>query len=232
MNKLSIIIPAYNEDKTILKVIARIKKVKINNIVKEIIIVDDSSADNTKNILKDLKGKSIKIFFHKKNLGKGAAIRTGLIKSTGDIIIIQDADLEYNPEEYRRLLKPIMEKKSKVVYGSRLAAIRKDIKNMYKLHYIGNIFLTLMTNLLYGAKITDMETGYKVFRKEVIKKIKLRANRFDFEPEITAKILKKGYKIYEVPINFVGRKFEQGKKITWIDGIKATYYLMKYRFVD
>ena len=134
--------------------------------------------------------------------------------------------------DYGKLLKPIIGKKAKVVYGSRLNALRKDMKNIYKLHYMGNLFLTFMTNLLYGAKITDMETGYKVFRKEVIKGIRLRANRFDFEPEITSKILKKGYKIYEVPISFAGRKFEEGKKITWLDGIKAAYYLLKYRFFD
>ena len=231
MPKLSVIIPAYNEEKTILEVIERVKKSKISY-AKEIIIVDDFSTDNTENILKKIKGKSVKIFYHKKNMGKGAAIRTGIRNSTGDVILIQDADLEYNPDEYKNLLKPVMEGKAMVVYGSRLEAIRKNIKNMYKLHYIGNLFLTLATNLLYGAKISDMETGYKVFRKEVIKNIDLRANRFDFEPEITAKILKKGYKIYEVPISFVGRKFEEGKKITWVDGVKAVYYLVKYRFVD
>ena len=230
--KLSIIIPAFNERKTILKVINKVKKVKLNNVKKEIIIIDDFSKDNTKEILTKLKNKNIKIFFHQKNQGKGAAIRTGLKHATGDVILIQDADLEYNPEEYPRLLKPIIENKTKVVYGSRLEAIRKNLKNMYKLHYIGNLFLTIMTNILYGTKITDMETGYKVFRKEVIKGMKLRAKRFDFEPEITAKILKKGYKIKEVPIDFVGRKFKEGKKITWRDGIKALYYLVKYRFVD
>ena len=231
MPKLSVIIPAYNEENTILEVIERVKKAKISY-AKEIIIVDDFSTDKTTDILKKIKGKSVKIFYHKKNMGKGAAIRTGIRNSTGDVILIQDADLEYNPDEYKNLLKPIMEGKAMVVYGSRLEAIRKNIKNMYKLHYIGNLFLTLATNLLYGAKISDMETGYKVFRKEVIKNIDLRANRFDFEPEITAKILKKGYKIYEVPISFAGRKFEEGKKITWVDGVKAVYYLVKYRFAD
>ena len=232
MAKLSVIIPVYNEKRTVLKVIDKVKKVNINNVVKEMIVVDDFSTDGTRDILKKINSRSIRIFFHKKNMGKGAAIKTGLKHASGGIILIQDADLEYNPEEYKKLLKPIINNKAEVVYGSRLEAIRKDIKNMYKLHYIGNLFLTLMTNLLYGAKITDMETGYKVFRKEVIKKINLRANRFDFEPEITAKMLKNGYKIHEVPISFAGRKFEQGKKITWIDGVKAAYYLIKYRFVD
>lgn len=231
MTKLSIIVPVCNEEKTISEVIERAKKTKINY-AKEIIIVDDFSTDNTRNILNKIKDKSVKILYHTKNMGKGAAIRTGLKNSTGEIILIQDADLEYNPDEYKKLLKPITENKAKVVYGSRVEAIRKNIKNMYKLHYIGNLFLTLITNVLYGTKITDMETGYKVFRKEVIKSINLKANRFDFEPEITAKILRKGYKIYEVPISFVGRKFEEGKKITWVDGVKAAYYLIKYRFVD
>lgn len=232
MEKLSIIIPVYNEEKTISKVVEKAKEKKIGNIAKEIIIVDDFSTDSTKKILKKIRSSSIKIFYHKKNMGKGAAIRTGLKNSTGGIILIQDADLEYNPNDYGKLLKPIIDKKTEVVYGSRLNALRKDIKNIYKLHYMGNLFLTLMTNLLYGAKITDMETGYKVFRREVIKGINLRANRFDFEPEVTSKILKRGYKIYEVPISFAGRKFEEGKKITWVDGVKAAYYLLKYRFFD
>lgn len=232
MIKLSVIIPVYNEERTISDVINEVKKVKIKGIAKEMIVVDDSSTDNTKSILKKIKDKSIKIFYHKKNMGKGAAIKTGLKNSTGDIILIQDADLEYNPDEYEKLLKPIIEDKAKVVYGSRLDSIRKNIKSMYKLHYIGNLFLTLITNLLYGAKITDMETGYKVFRREVIKDINLKANRFDFEPEITVKILKKGYKIYELPIGFNARKFHEGKKITWVDGVKAVYCLIKYRFFD
>jgi len=224
--------PVYNEEKTILKIINKVKNVKIKNITKEIIIVDDFSTDNTRKILSKLKDRSIKVIYHQKNRGKGSAIRTALKHVTGDLITIQDADLEYDPAEYQRLLKPIIEGKTKVVYGSRLETIRKNLRNMYKLHYIGNAFLTLMTNVLYGTKITDMETCYKVFRKEVIKDIKLRAKRFDFEPEITAKILKKGYRITEIPIGFVGRTFSEGKKITWKDGIKALFYLVKYRFTD
>ncbi|MBI2135315.1 glycosyltransferase family 2 protein [Candidatus Woesearchaeota archaeon] len=230
--KLSIIIPAYNEEKTILKVINKVKSQRIGKITKEIIVVDDFSQDRTREILSRIKSKGIKIFFHRKNMGKGAAIRTGLQHAAGDIMLIQDADLEYSPKEYPGLLKPIIKNEAKVVYGSRLESIRKNLKNMYKLHYFGNVFLTVMTNVLYGARITDMETGYKVFRKEVIEGMKLKARRFDFEPEITSKILKRGYRIKEIPIDFMGRKFSEGKKITWVDGLKALYYLIKYRFVD
>ena len=231
MLKLSIIMPVFNEQATIRKVIENVNNAKIE-LSKEIVIVDDCSNDGTKDILRKINDSSVKIFFHQKNMGKGTAIRTGLKNATGDILLIQDADLEYNPAEYKKLLLPIIEGKTKVVYGSRIESIRKNIKNMNKVHYLGNQFLTFATNMIYGAKITDMETGYKVFSREVIEKIKLRARRFDFEPEITAKILKNGYKIYEVPIDFKARKFNEGKKITFIDGIKAFYYLLKYRFVD
>jgi len=232
MAKLSVIIPVYNEENTIKIVIEKVKKVKLKGILKEIIIVDNFSEDNTRSILKNLNDRSLKIFYHKRNMGKGASIKTGLKNSSGDIIIIQDADLEYDPKDYGKLLKPIVENMASVVYGSRIGATRDNPKNMHKFYYIGNLFLTSMTNLLYGAKITDMATGYKVFKKEVVKGINLRASGFDFDTEITAKILKKGYKIYEVPISFVGRSFAEGKKITWVDGVKAAYYLLKYRFVD
>ncbi|MBS3101224.1 glycosyltransferase family 2 protein [Candidatus Woesearchaeota archaeon] len=231
MPKLSVIVPVYNEEKTIARVIEEVKNTKIKGMAKEIIVVDDFSTDGTSGILKKAKGR-IKIFCHKKNMGKGAAVKTGINNSTGDIILIQDADLEYSPKEYGRLLEPIIKGNADVVYGSRINAIRKNLKKMYKLHYIGNVLLTLLTNLLYNANITDMETGYKVFRKEALNDINLRARRFDFEPEITAKLLKKGYKIHEVPINFFGRKFSEGKKITWIDGVKAIFYLIRYRFAD
>lgn len=226
--KLSIIIPVYNEKNTILEVLNKIKIVDIGNIEKEIIIVDDFSTDGTREILKYLKNSNV--YYHDKNKGKGSAIITGLQHMTGDTILIQDADLEYNPDEYTSLLKPILENKTKVVYGSRLLGQHKD---MYFMHKIGNKILSLITSILYGKKISDMETGYKVFKKEVIDGMKLNATRFDFEPEITAKILKKGYKIYEIPIDFVNpRKFSEGKKITWKDGVRGIYYLIKYRFVN
>ena len=236
MARLSILIPVYNEEKTIVKVIDEVDKVKINNVEKEIIVVDDCSTDKTRDILKKIKNKSVKIFYHNKNMGKGSAIRTALENSTGGIISIQDADLEYEPRYIAKLVKPILEGKSDVVYGSRflgkkLIFFGKE-KTILPSHWIGNRFLTLFTNLLYNGKITDMETGCKVFRKNVIKGINLKATRFDIEPEITAKILKRGFKIKEIPIDFNPRTSEEGKKITWIDGIKAAYYLLKYRIFD
>ena len=247
--KLSIIIPVYSEEKTITEVINRVVKVSLNNIKKEIIVVDDFSIDKTREILKKIKSsknlknflghkksqsdffvnRNIKIFYHKKNMGKGSAIRTALEHTTGDIILIQDADLEYKPEEYPKLIKPILDKKTKVVYGTRFT---KQHQPKYLFYYIGNLFLTFITNLVYNSNIRDMETCYKVFTKDVIKNIKLKARRFDFEPEITAKILKKHHKIYEVPITYKCRDIKEGKKITWRDGLKAIYYLIKYRFVD
>ena len=222
--KLSIIIPVYNEEKTILSLLERVKKVNIGKIQKEIIIIDDCSIDKTKDLIKNL--KDIKILYHKKNLGKGAVIRTGLSVATGDIIIIQDADLEYYPEEYPKLLKPLLENKSKVVYGSRFLNKHKP---KYKIYYLGNKFLTFLINLFYNSKITDMETCYKVFKKDVIKNIKLESNDFGIEPEITSKLLKNKYKIYEVPIKYKSRDFKEGKKINWKDGLKAIYYIIKYK---
>jgi glycosyltransferase involved in cell wall biosynthesis len=230
--KLSIIIPVFNEEKTVIQIIGKVKSVSLADIIKEMIIVDDFSTDGTKNILSKLNDSSLKILFHQKNMGKGSAVRTGLKHATGDIILIQDADMEYDPEEYKKLLPPIIKGAASVVYGSRLKAIKKDLKNMYKLHYLGNKGLTLITNMLFFSNLTDMETCYKVFKRGVLDGITLKATRFDLEPEITAKILKKGYNITEVPINFRGRNFDEGKKITWRDGIKAIYYLIKYRFTD
>jgi len=230
MTTLSIVIPIYNEEKTLLTILKAVEAVKLPGIKKQIILVDDCSRDGTRDILKKLeKKKKYTILYHKKNRGKGAALRTGFKFARGDIIMIQDADLEYDPKDYPALLKPIVDGKAKVVYGSRLMGLKK---HMYSLHYVGNTALTLCTNLLFGANITDMETCYKVFRREVLEGMNLRARKFDFEPEITAKILKKGYTIYEVPIHFYARSFEEGKKITWRDGLVHLYYLCKYRFVN
>ena len=230
--KLSIIIPVYNEEKTIGKIVNKVEKVNLEKIKKELIIVNDASKDNTNNILKKLvkKYKNIRVFSHKVNQGKGAAIRTGLKYFTGEIIVIQDGDLEYNPEDFKILIKPLIEKKAKVVYGSRLLGEERGFN--VPLHYIGNRILSLITRILYFKRITDMETCYKMMTKDVIKSIKLKAKRFEFEPEITAKIIKKGYKIIEIPIIYNCRSFQEGKKITWKDGIKALYYLLKYRFFD
>ena len=201
--KISIIVPVYNEEKTVSQILERIKKVKLS-IEKEIIVIDDSSTDNTLTHLQ--KQKNIILISHEENKGKGAAIKSGLERATGDIILIQDADLEYDPEDYPKLIKPILENKFYVVYGSRF--INKKFKVVGKnrtilpIHLLGNKVLSLIASRLYGQKLTDMETCYKVFKKEVIKDIHIKSNRFEFEPEITSKILKKGYKIKEIPINY------------------------------
>ncbi len=224
--------PVYNEAQTIHQIIKRIEAVNLGDVDKELIIVDDFSKDGTREALKELSQNSPhKFYFHSRNMGKGAALRTALTYATGDIIIIQDADLEYDPAEYAELIKPILEGRADVVYGSRLTG-GKVARAFNFWHYIGNKFLTLITNLLYNSILSDMETCYKVFRADVIKNIQIKSNRFDFEPEVTAKILKRKHKLYEMPISYYGRDFSEGKKITWRDGISAIWALIKYRFVD
>jgi glycosyltransferase involved in cell wall biosynthesis len=220
---LSIIIPAYNEVNFIDEII---KKVKETPYEKEIIIVDDCSTDGTREYLKGLKEDNIMTIFHEKNLGKGAALRNGIARAKGDIIIIQDADLEYDPKEYPRLLGPILDGKADVVYGSRFLGGPHRV--FYFWHYLGNSMVTLISNMFTNLNLTDMETGYKVFKKEIFDGITIESDRFGFEPEITAKIAKKRFRIYEVPISYYGRGYEEGKKITWRDGIKAFFTILKY----
>ena len=233
MQKLSIIIPVFNEKNTVVEVISKVWSCDIGDITKEIILVDDCSNDGTTQILKDfnLEPFDLKILYHDVNQGKGAAIRTAQAHISGDLVIIQDADLEYDPSEYKELLKPIIEGKADVVYGSRLSG-GKPTRAFKIAHYFGNKFLTLTTNLLYDSTISDMETCYKVFKSSIFKKVKIKSNRFDFEPEITAKVLKQKVKLYELPISYYGRDYLEGKKITWIDGFSALWALIKYRFID
>lgn len=226
--KLTVIIPVFNEVQTIEEIIRRVAD---TGLVNEIVAVDDGSTDGTREILTELEGrKKIKLILHEKNQGKGEAIRTGLQGASGDLILIQDADLEYDPRDYPALLQPIQEGLADVVYGSRfLGAPRRPILfwNM-----LANKILTLVTNILYNNILTDMETGYKLFKREVVEGLRLRAKRFDFEPEFTAKILKKNVRIYEVPIRFTPRFYDEGKKIKMKDAFEAMWSLFKYRFVD
>lgn len=224
--KLSVIIPVYNEENTIIEIVNQVRKVEFDT---EIIIVDDGSMDGTKEKLNLLNHKNVIIRHHDRNMGKGAAIRTGLKEVTGDYVLIQDADLEYDPNEYELMFIPVRKWDAQVVYGSRFSGVRK---NMFLLNYMGNKFLTLLTNILYNTILSDMETCYKLFKSDVILNLKLHSNRFDFEPEVTAKILKQGIRIWEVPISYAGREIHEGKKITWKDGLVALWCLIKYRFVD
>ena len=224
---LSVIIPVFNEKNTIEEIIKRVEKVFLS-IKKEIIVVDDGSFDETKDILKRLKKEiDFKLIVHKKNRGKGAAVRTGIENSGGEIILIQDADLEYSPEEYQNLIEPILKNETDVVYGSRDFLNNPHSSQKY---YLGGKFLTFVFNLLFGTNLTDINTGYKVFKKEVLKNIELLENDFSFCEEVTAKVVKLGYKIKEMPIQYLPRSFKQGKKIRWYkDGLKALYVIMKYR---
>lgn len=225
--KLSIVIPVYNEMRSIKTIIDSVKAVNIN---KEIIIVDDFSTDGTRQILTELSDNSMHIIYHGRNMGKGAALRSGFIVATGDIVIIQDADLEYDPNQYQKLIQPILDGKADVVYGSRF--VTGDYRRvLYFWHMLGNTFLTLLSNMFTNLNLTDMETGYKVFKKDVLKKITIEENRFGFEPEITAKLSKLDLCIYEVGISYSGRTYKEGKKIGWKDGMSAIRCIIKYNLL-
>ena len=228
--KLSILIPVYNEEETLQDILNKVDSVDLKDIEREVVIVDDGSTDKSRDILRTL-AKKYKIIFHKKNSGKGAAIRTAIKNATGDVLVIQDADLEYNPEDHVKQLE-LIKNGADVVYGSRFLGQTKEELKAMKSHYYGNKLLTSLTNILFGCKLTDMETCYKMFKKDVLKGVRLRARGFDLEPEITSKICKRGFKIKEVPISYNYRTFDEGKKITKIDGLKALYYLLKYRFTN
>ena len=230
--KLTVVIPVYNECGTVEEVLKRVAKAPLR---KEVIVVDDGSDDGSREILERLSGNAglpdeLRIFFHARNRGKGAAVRTGIARATGDWILIQDADLEYDPRDYPLLLAPLLDGRADVVYGSRFLGGAGQTR--YFQHYLANRFLTFVTNLLTHQNLSDMETGYKVFRRQVLDGIRLRSDRFEFEPEITAKVTRRGYRIYETPISYNSRSYQEGKKITWVDGLKPLWALFRYRFFD
>jgi glycosyltransferase involved in cell wall biosynthesis len=223
---LSVIVPVYNERTTLSEILRRMRAVDLP-MDREIIVVDDGSTDGSDKVLSHMEDSTVRVLRHGGNKGKGAAIRTGLEVARGDLLLVQDADLEYDPEDWPKLLAPMLRGKADVVYGSRFTGERK---NMLFWHWVGNRLLSLITNVLFNTTISDMETCYKLFDRKVLDGITVESNRFEFEPEITAKVLRRGYRIYEVPISYSGREFDEGKKITWRDGFGALATLIKYRF--
>jgi len=222
--RISVVVPVFNELSTIESIMGRIKAVPLS---KEIVVVDDFSTDGTRDILSRMNGDMVKVIFHEKNMGKGAALRTGFCNVTNDIVIVQDADLEYDPDEYHKLIKPIIDGKADVVYGSRFMGSEPH-RVLYFWHMLGNKTLTFLSNMFSNLSLTDMETCYKVFRREVLNNITIEENRFGFEPEITAKLSKMNLRIYEVGISYAGRSYKEGKKINWKDGISAIRCIIKY----
>lgn len=248
--KLSVVVPAYNERGTIEEILCRIQAAAVPGLTQEILVVDDGSSDGTREILEGwakrqaagetqiprsrggghLSLGGIRFLFHTHNQGKGAAMRTGFAQATGDIVLVQDADLEYDPRDYPKLLESILDGRADVVYGTRFLGGPQRVHFFW--HYVANKMLTLLSNCLTNLNLTDMETGYKVFRREVLSGLRLRSNRFGFEPEITAKIAKKDWRVYEVPISYAGRSYKEGKKITWRDGLQAIFCIIRYRIMD
>ncbi len=232
--KLSIVVPVYNENATLGEIIRRVVSVDVG-MDKEVIIVDDGSTDGTRDLYDSIRAAYpeglIRVYLHEKNQGKGAALRTGFAQATGDIVLVQDADLEYDPKDYHRLLKPILDGRADVVYGSRFVG-SEEHRVLFFWHMVGNRLLTLMSNALTNLNLTDMETCYKVFRAEVLKGITIRSNRFDFEPEITAKVAKGKWRIYEVGISYSGRDYAEGKKIGFKDAVQAVWTILRFKFFD
>jgi len=230
IRKLSVIVPVYNERNTVVEVLRRMRAVELpDGIEREIIVIDDGSNDGTRDVLRQLGDSTVRILLHEGNRGKGASVRTGLALATGDYVLIQDADLEYDPDDWPRLIAPVIRGRARVVYGSRFTGERR---NMLLLHWIGNRMLSLVTNVLFNSTLSDMETCYKLVDRTLLNDLALRSDHFDIEPEITAKILKRGIRIYEVPISYMGRELDEGKKITWRDGFAALWTLVKFRFGD
>ncbi len=223
---LTVIVPVYNERTTVAEIVRRVRAVEVPLVV-DVVVVDDGSTDGTDKVLAAIEDSTVRVVTHERNQGKGAAIRTGLAEARGDLVLVQDADLEYDPGDWPRLLDPVLRHKAVVVYGSRFTGERK---NMMPLHWIGNRFLSLVTNVLYSSTLSDMETCYKLFDRRVLDGVTVVSDRFDFEPEITAKVLRRGYRIYEVPISYAGREVDEGKKITWRDGFGALRALVRFRF--
>ena len=228
--KLSIVMPVFNEKEFVRTIIDRVLAVPLDGVARELIIVDDFSTDGTREVLDGLRLPDVTVVRHERNRGKGAALRTGFARAAGDVILIQDADLEYNPDEYPQLLAPILNGHADVVYGSRFLGGPHRVHLFW--HMMGNRFLTLLSNMMSNLNLTDMETCYKVFKRQVLDGLTLRSDRFGFEPEFTIKIARRGWRIYEVPISYHGRDYSEGKKIGWKDGISAIYTIIKYRFID
>jgi glycosyltransferase involved in cell wall biosynthesis len=230
MPKVSIVMPVYNERSTIAEIVERVLAADLDGLERELIVVDDASTDGTAELIRGIGDPRVRAVFHPQNRGKGGALQTGFRQVTGDWVIVQDADLEYDPADYRQLLQPLRDGRADVVYGSRFLGGPHRVLLFW--HYVGNLLLTLLTNVLYNVNLSDMETGYKAFRAEILERVSFRSRTFGFEPEFTAKVARRGLRLFETPISYSGRTYAEGKKITWKDGLVALYCLLRYRFFD